>query len=213
MFRNLIGAWLALAWLPSTATGRSRVNRALLWVPRLLVVALLTFELGTVALVAGQQFVLARQLPAVYEFDNPKAIAYWSGNIKPVPEHGDQGKHSLKIQLSTSYYSGVALNNLPWDWRDYDVLTIAFYNPGENLTLTLRINDERHDRTGAHYNDRFNTRLHLTHGDNKFQVSLSAIAEAPDSREMALGKIRRMGLFATGLKVSRQIYLTRLELK
>ncbi|WP_111495361.1 MULTISPECIES: succinyl-CoA synthetase subunit beta [Marinobacter] len=212
IFRNLIGTWLVLAWVhrPSRNVWRS----GLLWSARLVAVVLLTLELKAVAEVAHQQYRIAHQLPTLYNFDDPHPLHHWRGRVHRSREHAGDFGHSLRIDLlGTNLYSGASLDNLPEDWRDYEALEVVIYSPDDApLNMTLRINDIVHDRGHSVYSDRFNTRLPLEQGLNRFRIPLSEIRNAPATRTMDMDEIRRLVLFTTHLKTPREIFLVRLAL-
>ncbi len=212
VWRNLVGAWLILAFRPvlDPATKLHLRQRMLAAIAAVLVI----FELGLTGIVATQQFRISQQLPMLYDFSHTDPTPFWRGNLTPSDHHGDINGQSLKISLSTRLYSGVTLDNLPVDWRDYEQLTVALFNPDETvLPLTLRVNDVEHERGANIYSDRYNTRLTLEPGFNSFTLNLSDIRNAPRNRTMNMDDIRRLGLFATSLPAPRTLYLLDLRLE
>lgn len=206
--RNLIGAWVTLAWC--RPPGPTLARRALQGVTLLL----LAMELLVVAQVGIRQAQLAHQLPALFDFQQ-KPGPYWSGqglsqSDRPAADAG----HSLALDLGTGAFSGVMLDNLPADWRDYQTLHLVFHNPEPKpLALTLRIHDLHHDRSPQAYNDRFNRRFTLAAGHNEIVIPLNDIHQAPTGRTMDMARIRRLGLFATALPTPRRVYLLDLRLE
>ncbi|WP_203141529.1 succinyl-CoA synthetase subunit beta [Marinobacter mangrovi] len=215
IFRNLIGTWLVLAWgyRPPAITWR----RALNWVLRLTAVVLLMMELQTVAAVAEQQYRIANQLPTLYNFDDPHPLHYWRGRVHRTKDNAsdvDGFHHSLRMDLlGINLYSGASLDNLPEDWRGYEALDVVLYNPDSTpLDMTIRVNDIVHDRGHGVYSDRFNKRLHVKPGLNRFHIPMSDIRNAPKTRTMDMDEIRRLVIFTTHLKQPRSIYIVRLAL-
>ncbi|AZT84750.1 succinyl-CoA synthetase subunit beta [Marinobacter sp. NP-4(2019)] len=212
VWRNLVGTWLALACRPILTSDTHRNTRQRLLAA--LAVVLVVFELGLTGSVAVRQFQINQQLPALYDFSRNDPATFWRGKLEPSDAHSDINGQSLKISLSTRLYSGVTLDNLPVDWRDYDQLTVTLFNPDDaDLTLTLRINDVEHERGSNVYSDRFNTQLPLKPGLNTFTLGLEDIENAPRNRAMNMDNIRRLGIFTTRLPAPRTIYLLDLRLK
>ncbi|WP_372996437.1 succinyl-CoA synthetase subunit beta [Marinobacter sp.] len=211
LLRNLIGSWLIIAWRPLFLPGtRASTGRGLVAGTAAL---LLCFELGSTGMVAARQWQVHHQLPLLYDFRHQNPKLFWTGSLAVSANHPVSHPQTLKIDLGTETYSGVSLNNLPADWRDYERLSITLFNPSADpLALTLRINDVAHDRSDHAYNDRYNTRLILDPGLNTFTRNLTDIENAPDGRTMDMSQIRRMGLFAVRLPEPRTVYLSDLRL-
>ncbi|OZB20634.1 MAG: hypothetical protein B7X58_00645, partial [Marinobacter sp. 34-60-7] len=137
------------------------------------------------------------------------------GNVvaTTLPGEADQPS-AVALNLDTGAYSGASLNNFPGDWRGFDRLILELHNPSDApLDMTLRIHDLTHDRGKQIYADRFNTRLALNPGNNRFEIDLERIANAPAQRPMDMSEVRRIGLFASRLPAPRTIYLTDLRLE
>lgn len=207
--RNLIGAWLVLAW--SHPPGPAPVRIGL----RGGVLLLLLVELASIAQVGVRQLQVAQQLPALFDFSHQQLTPYWSGQGLSVSEYMAPGeRHSLALELDPRPFSGVSLDNLPRDWRGYQALRMELYNPSpEPLPLTIRIHDLHHDQGPQAYNDRFNRRLTLTSGRNNLVIPLTDIEQAPSGRTMDMAHIRRLGLFASALPRPRRVYLLDLRLQ
>lgn len=211
IFRNLIGTWLVLAWMqrPSDNTRKALVR----WTMRAVALVLLVVELKAVADIAHRQYRISHQLPVLYDFSIPEPLHFWRGNVQRTQEHATDYPFSLRIDLGTNFYTGAALDNLPDDWRGYEALELALYNPDPTpLVMTLRVNDVVHDRSKSTYGDRYNTRLPLEPGLNRFRIPLSEIRDAPKGRHMDMDEIRRLVIFTTQLKQPRQVYLLQLAL-
>lgn len=208
LLRNLIGAWAALAWQKPSAKPLGH------WLLRGLTTLLVMAELGLVTEVAIQQVGIERQMPQLYDFSSHDPSDYWSGNAYASDRHVSGGEQSLALNLDPGAYSGVWLENLAWDWRGYESLSLTFHNPEQTpVRLTLRVNDVAHDRgDNAHY-DRFNHTLTIRPGRHEFSFALQQIAQAPRDRTMDMARVRRLGLFASGLEESRTVYLLGLTLE
>lgn len=218
VLRDLIGAWLVLAWQPSGISTHSPSVKGNI-LAKGITLALLALELMLVVRVAYQQFQVQRLLPALYDFSETQPQQFWSGSASmetvllettaPLPS-----QPALKISLSTERYSGVSLDNLPSDWRGYQTLHLAIDSSSDKpIALVLRINDTRHDRGDNAFQDRFNQRLLLRPGSNEFDIDLAAVRTAPEGREMEMDDIRRLGLFAVLHPQPANIYLRDLHLE
>lgn len=212
MLRNLIGAWLVLAWRRPNLT--LPVEDGIRWTVRFMAMALLVVELATVGAAAHHQFNLARQLPLVYDVEKPNPGEYWKGEVRLSREHTSRSSQSLKILLPKGSYSGATLASLPSDWRNYRLLNIDIYNPHEaGFPVTLRINDAAHDRGAGMYSDRFNEQLFLHPGHNHIPIELYEIKNAPKERSMDMDDISRLILFSGNLAEPRSLYLLSLRLE
>ncbi|OEY67873.1 hypothetical protein BG841_01995 [Marinobacter sp. X15-166B] len=211
MGRNLIGAWLVLAWAHRPRRSATGVGLA-----RLLVTALLLWELGLVAVIGLRQWQLAIQLPLLYDFAQPDPQRFWDGQVQRSTRYSglSDREFSLRVELDTERYSGASLDNLASDWRDYRHLVLILYNPDQDpLAMTLRINDRAHDRGNNAYEDRFHTRLVVAPGLNRFAVPLTDVQQAPAGRAMAMDAIRRLLLFTSRQPAPRTVYLLDLRLQ
>lgn len=213
VLRNQVGVWTILAARPfASHIGESRL---VAWSLRLIVALLLAIQVGATASVAIQQYRVGQLLPALYDFGHSDPSPFWDGVIKPVPDKtADIHKRGLRISLSTARYSGVSLHNFPGDWHRYDHFVIDLYNPQDHpLQMTIRINDMEHDLGNNDYYDRFNTRLTLAPGANRFELDLNNIRTAPEGRSMDMKAVRRLILFTVGLTEPKTLYLRDIRLK
>lgn len=207
---NLIGAWLALVFWPS-----ARWRPAPLWGVMVILVALLAGrEALHLSRLGVEEWRLQTQQPLVFDQSRPENLRYWQGNIGWTDEQEGHYAQPLRLDLThRRLYSGVSISRLPRDWRDYEQLQFRLYNPHpDDWPMTLRINDRAHDRGQQRFNDRYNVRLPLAPGWNEFTLALEEVKQAPANREMDLGHIQRLGLFATGLESPRYVLLDDLRL-
>ena len=210
MLRNLVGAWLALACLSWPEKKSLAV-----WLARIGVVILLLWELWLVVAIGHQQWQITRQVPQLYDFATTNAQIFWDGNVQRSTRFADSAgdQFSLEVNIATEKYSGASLNNLASDWSNYQSLALTLFNPEQTpLTLVLRINDRTHERGGNAYEDRFNTRLVIAPGVNRFTVSLADVQQAPATRLMDMTDIRRLIIFASNQATATTVYLLELSL-
>lgn len=204
--RNLIGAWLGLFWFNS--------GRPLVWCGRVIATGLLLWQLSAPGNELLNHIHRQQQFPVLSDFERTRDLKAWSGEVKRVTGPVAQGDYSLALHLGTEHYSGAGLNALPGDWRAYRALRFSLYNPGDDeLLLTLRINDQAHDRGEGLYDDRFNHWLQLQPGWNHYRIDLEQVRLAPEDRRMDMERIQRLGIFATRLPEARIVYLDALRLE
>jgi len=211
VLRNLLGCWLALFWL-------HRATPAL-WLGRWATALLLMAEVALLAQPVVEQFSLARKLPLLASIESERELDYWEASgsyISRSPEQASDGSHSLKVQLGEPPYPGVALKNLPRDWRGFDALLMDIHNPQDHeLTLTLRVHDSLHrfGPAALEYSDRFNRRLQLQPGWNTIALPLQDISQAPQGRSMDLGRIQEIRIFSDDAHAGELFYLDHLRLQ
>ena len=83
------------------------------------------------------------------------------------------------------------------DWTAYAELLFELHSPAaEAFDLVIRIHDCRH----AHdFKDRFNRVVAVIPGNNRYQIALSDIEHAPQTRLMNMKCISGIMLFVSGL--------------
>jgi hypothetical protein len=206
VWRDLLGAGLAWSFL-SRRCGVSKVLLGLL-------IVFLAAELFLVVGVAWTDRKIQNQLPVISELETEADVKHWTGAVSLSHVVAARGTASLKIQFSTTLYSGTGLKNLPRDWRGYQWLAFEIFNPGaDQLRLTIRINDKIHDQQGYRYDDRFNKRLFVDPGWNHFEIPLDDIQSAPKERKMDLKNVIGLGLFTTELDQPRVLFFDYFRLK
>mgnify|MGYP005840214813 CR=1 FL=1 len=211
---NLSGFWLGLFWVGPKSGAQMGAG---LWLGRLVSLGLLVWQLNAPLQQALNAWYRLQQLPVLANFESPKDLHAWTGDLTRVTWPVAEGRYSLAIRLEDKSsgqgpYTGAQLKHLWGDWRGYQTLSFALYSDA-SMTLTLRINDRRHDRSDNRYEDRFNHALSLKPGWNHFAIPLADIAAAPEGRTMDLAHIQRLLLFTRKPDQSQQVYLDDLRLK
>ena len=118
---------------------------------------------------------------------------------------------TTRLDLDPVPYSGVYVTEPYPDWHSFAYLTFDVYSPQRQpLWLVLRIHDALHNQA---YSDRFNRRLEIRPGNNRFRIPLPAVEAAPAKREMDMSRIRGLGLFSTDLTRPTSFYLGTLRLE
>jgi VanZ family protein len=121
------------------------------------------------------------------------------------------GDALARLSLRPGRYPGLFLDEPYPDWRAFDRLVFrAAMDADQSITLTLRINDARHN---GRYADRFNIRLDITPGDHRIEIPLETIRSAPEGRKMDLGHIRGIGVFAFQLNRPTHVCLSAFRLE
>lgn len=211
--RNMIGAWLIMVWRQPSLVADRWLPAVALWPLRALVTGLLVFQIVPVVEVGVQQYRMARQLPVVFDIDQPQSVHFWSGDVARVPAPDRAFDHNLEIKMGVANYSGASLDNMPGNWQGYEQLVFELYNPDTlPLEMSLRINDSVHDRGDNAYNDRFNTSFVVEPGWNTYRIDLAEVESAPAARLMEMTDIRRLGFFASSLPTPKSVFLHGLRL-
>ena len=116
-----------------------------------------------------------------------------------------------RLDLRPGLYPGLTFDEPYPDWRGYQRLVFTVVSDlSAPLELTIRVHDARHDQR---YADRFNRRLTIVPGANRIAIPIDDIRRAPDRREMDLGRIRGIVLFAYRLRQPAHLYLGPLRLE
>jgi len=156
------------------------------------------------------------QFPLLSDFETPFEEDRWhrNANSSVDPSVARHGKASLRVEMDTSLYSGVSLVYFPRDWTGYRFLLLDVLNPSsEEINITCRIHDWRHEEGEQRYEDRFNKYIRLRQGWNDLRIDLGEVARAPVGRTMDLGEIRVVGLFASKLPAPRTIFVDHVRLE
>jgi VanZ family protein len=213
LLRDIVGGVIALSWFsPSAKNLPERGRRA----TRTAAAILLLVACLPLAVALSDEGIARLQFPVLSDFETPFEADRWDGGARfsvdrSVPGHG---MASLRVDMDSSLYSGVALGYFPRDWRGYHFLTLDAFNPSpEGIDITCRIHDLRHEEGEQRYEDRFNKVFRLRSGWNEIRVDLEEVARAPAGRTLDLGTIRAVGIFATRLPTPRTIFLDHIRLE
>ena len=204
---DLLGSLLSLAFAPAIKRQLPAL-RILLF--RFLVLALVGWAIIPFAKVAIDDLVARQQFPLLSGFETPLELSRWGGASKRQldRQYVYSGSTTLRVDFSTSRYSGVALKYFPADWSSYQELRFQIYNPEKDpLQLYFRIHDQKHKLSDNRYSDRYNTSFVAATGWSEIKILLSEVTQAPRDRRMDLSKTAGMILFVDKLDRSRTIYL------
>jgi hypothetical protein len=157
------------------------------------------------------------RLPVLFHFDSrwelpfivPRYTIY---DLVPAPSGwpGFSQRLVARVIFRTRRYPGVTLLDFHGDWSGYDALELDLYLEDEqDVELALRIDDAQHDQR---YRDRFNRRIPLRPGPNHVRIPVAEIRSAPEGREMDLGAIESVTLFAGRPERRITVYMADLRL-
>ena len=149
----------------------------------------------------------SRQFPLISDFETRFEAKRWSnGEIEDgIARHGNK---SLNIALKTRKSAGTILKRSFGDWRGYSVLAFSLNNPDDQpLRITVSIRDREHFRRGGKFYDRFNRRFILKKGWNDITIPVADIRNAPSDRELDLGNLSEVVIFASDLPEPQRINL------
>jgi VanZ family protein len=212
LFRNMIGAAFGIAFiLPDRKTIPKRTLRIL----QTITIILVATQIYPIAAALTDEYQAHSQFPVLADFENPFERQRWTGGAVMTIDDtiAHTGKHSLRVSLDTTLYSGVSLNYFPGDWTGFTRFQFSVYNPSpEPLTITCRIHDLAHTQGIQRYEDRYNHTFTLTQGWNTITIELGDVKNAPANRPMDMHHIRGIGLFATHLPHPRTINIDTLNL-
>jgi len=211
--RDIVGGLLTLSWFaPSVKALPREVRRT----ARSMSALFLFVACLPLATALGDEALARARFPVLSDFETPFERSRWEGDARYAPDSSiaRSGKASLKVDMDTSLYSGVALVYFPKNWKGHRFLVLDVYNPSPDvLEITCRIHDRRHEEGEQRYQDRFNRIFRLPLGWNEIRIDLGDVAKAPAGRTMDLGEIRVVGLFAMKLPQPRTMYLDNVRLE
>ena len=107
-------------------------------------------------------------------------------------------------------YPGIRLEEPYPDWREFSHFRVEVYSElPEARSLTIRIDDAHHNHE---YADRFNQAVIISPGLNHIHILLDDIHHAPLGRELDLGAIRNVMLFAISPQKEFSLYVDNIRL-
>lgn len=211
------GATIGLCLHAARSAASSRRNHRKM----LLAVATVVFALALAPVASSCLAYLqrSRKAPDLFTLETSagRHFLYASGSsIKPtmVPTEWDVGADKLALLVvpaADGRWPGIMILE-PWpDWRTYSQLEIDVINPHyDALTLFLRIDDRAHNQE---FTDRFNRRLDIApHQRVRIRIPLSAVQQAPATRQLNMGEIANLVLFADSELGAHAFYLCGMRL-
>ncbi len=208
--RDAAGMTIALLLRAGAPSYRSTVRRL---TAALIVVALLAPFLAVVGIYAQRNRAFPTVIPLNGSFWERRLLSFRDSELAPgacATSGSSAADPQARLSVQPGRYPGFFLNEPYPDWRAFHRLVFqATIDPDQSITLTLRIHDAAHD---DRYADRFNIALALTPGDHRIEIPLDTIRLAPHGREMDLGRIRGIGVFAYQLSQPRRVCLSAFRL-
>lgn len=140
------------------------------------------------------------QFPMLADFETPYEASRFEGSTARASistEHAFQGRHSLKFFLTSGPWSGMTLEHSPADWRNYEQLHFAVFNPNlVPINFSVRIQDDIHDQGDKPYSDLYSQTLSLPPDVwTQVKIPLDTVKNAPLGRRMDLEHISGLGFF------------------
>jgi|GEM_PF-759123 len=163
----------------------------------------------------------ARKLsfPLLSDFEDPADLIFWTPLGSSTSEKTEiaqsqtrsfSGDNSLKVSLGRDPWPGIAFYPPELSWRDFSTLHLAIFSDSEELTLTIRIDDQQ---DCSSLEKRFNKRFALRSGWNKILISTEEIALGPKNRELDLDSIRKILIFGGQNTIGKRFFLDDVRLK
>ena len=212
LFRNLIGAMVGISFLlPERKTLPKPFDLSL----KTITIALVLLQLYPIVTACTDAYLANSRFPILSDLETPFELERWATNtdIRITDAIRHSGRHSLKIELKTTLYSGVVLEEFKKNWESYRWFQFSAYNPSARpITITCRINDRRHVIGPQNYNDRFNRRYTLPQGWSTILIDLKDVRNAPSQRQMDMRHIKGIGFYATKLKKPHILYIDDVKL-
>lgn len=115
------------------------------------------------------------------------------------------------MELFPAAYPGLALKINESDWRRFESIEFAIYNPqDETLEITVRI-DDRSDYPD--YMDRYNSRHALLPGGNPIRIPTSSLKTSGSGRPLNLATIKRFLFFLVDTRKTYTFYVDDIRLE
>ncbi len=185
LLNNLLGSLLALYIFQLRLLLSSRIKLGLIS----LLTLLLLWSLTPLLSIAADTAIAHHKHPIIADFETPFEQSRWESK-SPLEIIQRKSKQLLAHIDSSEKYPGLTLIPRVSDWRGYAFFQFEMYNSSDQIwPLYFRINDRLHNKRGNHYNDRYNTKMQLKPGWNRFQVSLQQVKQAPTKRTMDMARI------------------------
>ncbi len=116
-----------------------------------------------------------------------------------------------QISFLPAQYPTLTIEEPYPDWHGYNLFHMEVYSPLDStISLTVRIEDFHHNQE---FNDRFNATYKIIPGLNSIDIPIEKIKMAPKTREMDLGQMRAIHLFAYDLRAEFSLYIGNIRLE
>lgn len=204
--RNMIGAGIAVCFLLPLRKAFSKTG---LTAARTVLVFLVLTQIYPIGIALLDEYRARRDFPILSDFESPLQLDRWNGGARiSIEKVAGKGSKAMRADLTTKLYSGVSLEYFPQNWMGYKYFQFRIYNPlKDSIKITCRIHDREHTRGVQEFRDRFNRSFTLTQGWSTVTISLEEVKKAPEQRDMDMGRIYGVGIFATRLQQPRTVYV------
>jgi VanZ family protein len=215
VFYDLLGCLAALSWFYARYQCASFSRKYSFYLLALLLVgSSLAYPLSR----AHYAWQAERMLPVLADFEQPElahliearngASLTFVAPPKAWAHTGVVGEISFP---RAHIYPGLGFLYLPSDWHGYSALAFEIYSAHlSTVPLVLRIHDAEHNND---HSDRFNQRLEIKPGENKFSILLSDIQYSPKDRELFMAKIENMMFFMGRPEKDYTLYIDNIRLQ
>lgn len=185
----------------------------------IIVVACIVIAIASPAITAWYSiFWRIQQGPMLGNFEKNVELQFWRPNqvgknaarITLSDDVAYTGYHSLKIMAGNTRWSGVTYYAENENWQPYRTLSFHIYNPGEKLTVSMRIDD---NGDTEHYTGRFNKSFVVQQGWQKISIPIEEIAHGPKKRIMNMRAITQVLFFISINNKTRIFYLDNVHLE
>ena len=202
IYLDITGAMLASVWTEWRPGMTLFPYAATLRVVSIMVAAPLFFPLLAAL---ADEWRARRDFPVLVDSTSCMALSRFSDQ-KNLQWLGD----SIRIDFTTTRYSGFGLRFFPRGWTGYARLEMSLSNPSDRtITLTCRIHDRSHNQA---YEDRFNAMYAIVPGENTIVMNLAEVSALPTGRLMDMTNIAGIGCFTTSLERPVALLLHRIGL-
>lgn len=212
IYYNFVGIVCALA--VSASRQLNPVPKACV---RVISLALLLSSLTVPAIGAATLSKRNQAIPSLLNFeDSWQRRLYRAGgsaNLSLIskPKGWENASTALKVDFPTTKYPGVSVPHVFPDWRNYHFLKLSIFSKNQDtIALTIRIHDKKHNHS---YEDRYNQRFEIQPGTNDIEIELSAVQHAPKARQMDMGEVTGLAMFAAQPEETFSLYFDDLRLE
>ena len=213
LLRDMLGVLITLSWFtPASERLSSGARRTVKSVS----VSLVLIACIPLMVSVSDELLARARFPVLSDFETPFEKDRWEGEARFSIDRAvaHQGKASLRVEMDTAQYSGVALVYFPRDWKGYRYLFMEILNPlPGRIDVTCRIHDGEHEKGEQRYDDRYNQVFHLLPGWNSLRIDLGDVLRAPVGRRMDLRNIRAVGVFSSRLPAPRTVFIDSVRLE
>jgi len=213
-FTDIIGDFAGSLLFMATHSRLSGQRKRLLSMTSFLLAA---FVLWPVCRALTDELLARYQFPCLADFETPFEHSRFEGKTgqgRQTSEQAFSGRHSLRLSLWPGFWSGMTLKYFPADWRAYNQLHFAVYNPERHpVSLHFSIHDKWHEQGGQPYSDRFRQVFLLPTGWTRIQIPLVEILAGPQTRSLDLSRVNGLSFFVIKEQQPVTLYLDSIRLE